>query len=127
MRQVCCIRLTFNGQEFGRIAQLGERRSEGPGVGGSNPLPSTIGYEVIMTIAERRSHAARFKLRAAHRLSQFGKADPRQVGKAATTPKGCKCIFCANRRKEFGEKTIQERRFEQTDRIKDRWDISSDG
>lgn len=30
-----------------------------------------------------------------------------------------KCIMCMNPRKGFGEKTIQERKFEQNERIKD--------
>ncbi len=67
-----------------------------------------------MPIAIRRSHVARLKRRASLRLPEHRKHDPRQVGKAATTPKSCKCMFCVNPRKDFGRKTIQERRLEQS-------------
>ena len=30
-----------------------------------------------------------------------------------------KCVMCMNPRKAFGEKTMQERKFEQTEKIKD--------
>lgn len=50
------------------------------------------------------------------RVSKYMTMHPKQcVGALATTPVPCSCPMCGNPRKYFGQRTIQELSFAQTD------------
>ncbi|MDQ3749380.1 MAG: hypothetical protein M3367_10275 [Acidobacteriota bacterium] len=70
----------------------------------------------------RRHNAEKFKRRCQKRLRNGFTADskglandPKFVGKLARTRQSCSCFMCGNPRKYFNEKTVGERRQEQTD------------
>lgn len=65
---------------------------------------------------ERRLAAKRMKAKAKEKLKAWGYKDDsltgRMIGKHADNMAICSCDMCGNPRKVWGEKTIQERRFE---------------
>ena len=75
----------------------------------------------MRTRAERRHNAEKFKLRCRAYIRNhftFGSEeltfDVKFVGKLTRNRKPCSCFMCGNPRKYFNEKTVRERRQEQT-------------
>ena len=62
--------------------------------------------------ALRRHHVNRLKQKRRIHWGRVLHTDE-ELGKAVGTPKPCSCFMCGNPRKYYGEKTVQERRFEQ--------------
>ena len=71
--------------------------------------------------AQRRHDCERLKaarsrhLLVAGRGAQSSRASDRVIGVHANTAAPCSCWMCGNPRKFFGERTVQERRFDQVD------------
>lgn len=59
----------------------------------------------------RRAQLARKKRRVAHYYGGYARGDAAAIGKLASTPTPCSHPWCCgNRRRIYGELTIQERR-----------------
>jgi len=76
-------------------------------------LPSKIALRAV-----RRHHRQRLR---AHRRFHWGRdisrEHPRSLAGVVDTPTPCSCWMCGNRRRYFGERTLQERRVRQESRL----------